>query len=72
MHVKTGDTVTVITGKDKGRSGKITRAFPTSNKIVVEGVNMKKRHERSRKEEGKGQVIERPAPIDASNVRKNA
>ena len=71
MHVKTGDTVTVITGKDKGRGGKITRAFPTSNKIVVEGINMKKRHERSRKEEGKGQVIEKPAPIDASNVRLN-
>ncbi len=71
MHVKKGDTVTVTTGKDKGRSGKIAQAFPRENKIIVEGVNVKKRHERSRREDGKGQVVERPNPIDASNVRKN-
>jgi large subunit ribosomal protein L24 len=69
MHVKTGDNVTVITGKDKGRSGKITRAFPSENKVIIEGVNIKKRHERSRRQDGKGQIVEKPHPIDASNVR---
>jgi large subunit ribosomal protein L24 len=70
MHVKTGDTVTVITGKDAGKSGKIVRAFPREGKVIIEGVNIKKRHERSRKEGSKGQVVEKPHPIDASNVRK--
>ncbi len=72
MHIKTGDTVTIITGKDKGRSGKVVKAFPRQNKVVVEGMNLKKRHERSRREEGKGQVVEKPHPIDASNVKKNS
>lgn len=72
MHVKKGDMVTIITGKDKGRSGKVARAFPRQNKIIVEGINLKKRHERTRREEGKGQVVEKPHPINASNVKKNA
>ncbi len=72
MHIKTGDTVTIITGKDKGRSGKVVRAFPRQNKVVVEGMNLKKRHERSRREDSKGQIVEKPHPIHASNVKKNS
>lgn len=44
LHVKTGDTVVVIAGKDKGKQGKITAAMPEKNRVVVEGVNMVKRH----------------------------
>ncbi len=69
MHVKKDDNVIVITGKDKGKSGKIVRAFPKENKVIIAGVNLKKKHERKKKEGQKGQVIEKPAPIDASNVR---
>lgn len=69
MHVKKGDSVTVITGKDKGKSGQIARAFPKLNKVVVEGINIKKVHEKKTKQEGKGKVVEKAYPIDASNVR---
>ncbi|MCR4334620.1 MAG: 50S ribosomal protein L24 [Patescibacteria group bacterium] len=70
MHVKKDDNVIVITGKDKGKSGKITHAFPKENKVLIVGVNIQKKHERPKKAGGKGQIIERPSPIDASNVKK--
>ncbi|MEK9184734.1 MAG: 50S ribosomal protein L24 [Patescibacteria group bacterium] len=70
MHVKKDDNVIVITGKDKGKSGKIVRAFPKENKVLIAGVNIQKKHERPKKSGGKGQIIEKPAPIDASNVKK--
>lgn len=69
MHVKKNDQVTVISGKDKGKSGKILRAFPKDNAVLVEGINMKKVHERSKKQSGKGGLIEKAFPIDASNVK---
>lgn len=68
MHVKKGDTVKILNGDDKGKVGKILRAFPATGKILVEGVNVIKKHERSRKQDQKGQVVERPMPINASNV----
>lgn len=61
----------VITGKDKGKSGKIVRAFPKENRIIVEGINVKKVHERAKKQGVKGQVLEKAYPIHASNVKKN-
>jgi large subunit ribosomal protein L24 len=70
MKIKTGDNVTVITGKDKGLSGKVLKAFPRENKIIVEGINKKKRHEKPRQEGKKGQIIELPHPINVSNVKK--
>lgn len=69
MHVKKGDNVIVLTGKDKGKSGAITRAFPKMNKVLIDGVNIKKVHEKKKKQDGKGQIIEKAYPIDASNVR---
>jgi len=69
MHVKKGDNVIVLTGKDKGKSGKIERAFPKTGKVIIEGINIRKVHEKSKKKEGKGAIIERAYPIDASNVR---
>lgn len=69
MHVKKGDKVQVITGKDKGKSGVVTRAIPLENKIVVDGIAIVKRHVKGTA--GKvGHIAERPMPIDASNVKK--
>jgi len=67
MHVKKGDKVKVISGKDKGKSGVIARALPRENKVVVEGVALYKRHLKGAA--GKvGRIVERSRPIDASNV----
>ena len=69
MHVKKGDNVIVLAGKDKGVVGKILRALPKEDKVLVEGVNLKKVHERSKKGKGKGQIIEKNFPIHVSNVK---
>lgn len=68
LHVKKGDTVVVLTGKDKGNKGKITKAFPKLGKVLVEGVNVKKAHQKKTRKE-KGQKIEKTLPIDVSNVK---
>lgn len=70
MHVKKGDTVRILAGDDKGKTGKIVRSFPRENKVLVEGVNIMKRHERPRKQGQKGQTVERPMPVHISNVVK--
>ncbi len=69
MHVKKGDKVKIISGKDKGKTGTIVRSIPKEGKIVVEGVAIAKRHVRGRAGQI-GRVVERPMPIDASNVVK--
>jgi len=68
MHIKKGDNVIVITGKDKGKTGKIEKAYPKDNTVVIAGVNIKKVHERARREGAKGQVVEKALPFNASNV----
>ncbi len=70
MQVKKGDTVKILNGDDKGKTAKVLQAFPADNKVLVEGVNVIKRHERPRQQGQKGQVVERPMPIDVSNVKK--
>ncbi len=70
LHVKKGDTVTVISGDDKGKSGKVLKAMPREGKIVVEGVNTVKKHERAKAQGQKGQVVERPMPMSVSKVKK--
>ena len=67
MHVKKGDKVKVIAGKDKGRTGVVARALPKVNKVIVEGVAIAKRHVKGRAGQV-GHIAERPSPIDASNV----
>lgn len=69
MHIKKGDNIIVITGKDKGKSGVIDRAFPKQNMVLIQGVNVVKKHQRSRKSEGKGEIIDKAMPIHASNVK---
>jgi len=70
MHVKKGDNVIVLTGKDRSKIGKILRAFPRRNQVLIGGVNTKKVHERSKKSGTKGTIIEKDFPIHVSNVKK--
>lgn len=68
MNIRKGDKVRVITGKDKGKSGPVLRAFPKKNTVLVEGVALYKRHLKSRTSGQVGHIVERPRPIDVSNV----
>jgi large subunit ribosomal protein L24 len=70
MHIKKGDTVKMLSGDDKGKTAKVLRAFPAEGRIIVEGVNMVKKHERAKREGQKGQTVERAMPIYASKVAK--
>lgn len=70
MKIKKGDTVVIIAGKDKGKKGKVVEAFPREDRVVVEGANMRKKHQRPRRTGQKGQVVEFAAPIHVSNVKK--
>ena len=69
MKIKKGDTVKVITGKDKGKSGVIVRALPKADKVVVEGVALVKRHVKGRAGQV-GHIAEKPRPIHVSNVQR--
>jgi len=68
MRLKKGDNVKIISGKDRNKTGKITHVFPEKNKIVVEGVNIHKKHSRPKKQGQKGQIIQMPMPIHVSNA----
>ena len=68
MHVRKNDLVMVITGKDKGKKGKITAAFPKLGRVTVEGVNMVTKHQKARNAMQPGGIVKKEAPIDASNV----
>ena len=68
LNVKTGDTVVVISGKDKGKEGKITRAFPKDGKIIVSGVAMVKKHQKPRGQGMPGGIIDQEAAIPACKV----
>jgi large subunit ribosomal protein L24 len=68
MKIRKNDTVLVITGKDKGKTGKVRFAFPREERLLVEGVNMIKKHTRARGQVRQAGIIEREAPINISNV----
>ncbi len=68
MNIRKGDTVVVITGKYKGRRGRVLRVMPRKQRVVVEGVNMMKRHTRGRGMTQQGGIVEREAPLHISNV----
>lgn len=69
MKIKKGDQVLIIKGKDKGKKAKVLRGFPEKSKILVEGVNIRKKHQRPKKEGEKGQIVEVPVPFPVSNVK---
>ncbi|XVF34099.1 hypothetical protein REPUB_Repub18cG0028200 [Reevesia pubescens] len=68
MHVKVGDTIKVISGRDKGKVGEITKIFKHNSTIVVKDINLKTKHMKSREEGQPGQIIKIEAPIHSSNV----
>ncbi|HBL13083.1 MAG TPA: 50S ribosomal protein L24 [Cyanobacteria bacterium UBA11162] len=68
MHVKKGDTVQVIAGKDKGKVGEILRTLPKMSKVVVKGVNIRTKHVKPQQEGETGQILTFEAPIHSSNV----
>ncbi len=68
LRIKTGDEVIVIAGADKGKKGKVVQTFPKLNRVVVEGVNLKKRHMRAATADAQGQTVEFSMPMNASNV----
>lgn len=68
MKIKKGDKVRVISGNEKGKEGIVQRVFPKLNKVVVENVNVRKKHKKPTQANPQGQVLDIYAPIDASNV----
>ena len=68
MRIRKNDMVRVISGNDKGKEGKILKVFPGSNRVIVEKVNMIKRHTKASKDVPQGGIIEKEGPINASNV----
>jgi large subunit ribosomal protein L24 len=68
VHVRKGDTVRVMRGDDKGKEGKVLKVFTKTNRVLIEGVNIVKKHRRARRPEEQSGIIEMPAPVAASNV----
>jgi len=68
MHVKKGDTVVVITGKDKGKKGKVLQSFPKKERVIVEGVGMITKHQKPNQQMQQGGIVKREAAIHVSNV----
>lgn len=68
MKIKKGDNVIVLGGKDKGKTGVVTRAFPKTEQVLVEGVHTIVKHQKNRRLRSQGQIIEKNAPIHVSNV----
>jgi len=70
MHIKTNDTVIVLSGRDKGRQGKVMSVDPAGGKAVVQGVNVAKRHKKPRKEGEPGGIISQETPIYVSKLMR--
>jgi len=68
LHVKKGDNVIVITGKDKGKKGRVLAAYPKEGRVLVEGVNLIKKHTRPSQANPEGGILTQEAPIHSSNV----
>jgi large subunit ribosomal protein L24 len=68
MNLRSGDTVVVVSGKDKGKESRVAQVFPDRGKIIVEGVATAKRHTKPRGQTMQGGIVDKDMPIDASNV----
>lgn len=68
MKIKKGDTVMVIAGKDKGKTGSVTKALPKTEQVLIEGINIATRHTKARRAQSSGQIIEISVPVHVSNV----
>lgn len=68
MKIRKNDTVMVISGNDRGKTGKVLKVFPKESKIIIEGINIRKRHTKPSQKRPQGGIIEKEAPINSSNV----
>jgi large subunit ribosomal protein L24 len=68
MKIRKGDRVVVLQGKDKGREGTVTFAYPDRGKVIVDGANIAKRHQKPTRQTQQGGIIDKEMPIDVSNV----
>lgn len=68
MKIRKGDTVQVIAGKDKGKTGSVVKAMPKTEQVIVEGINVATRHTKNRRVRSQGQIIEKSMPLHVSNV----
>ncbi len=69
MKIRKGDTVLITSGKDRRKKGKVLTSFPPKRKVIVEGINLRKKHQKPRRAGEKGQIIQLPVPLDISNVK---
>jgi large subunit ribosomal protein L24 len=68
MKIKKGDNIKITAGKDSGKTGKVLKVLPSKNKVLIEGLNLYKKHVRPKNQGEKGQMVSVPRPIDASNA----
>ncbi|MEO8399136.1 MAG: 50S ribosomal protein L24 [Ignavibacteriaceae bacterium] len=68
MKIRKNDNVIVIAGNDRGKTGKVLKVFPKDNRIIIEGINVRKRHTKASQKTPQGGIIEKEAPINCSNV----
>lgn len=68
MKIRKGDTVQIIAGKDKGKTGTILTALPKTEQVIIEGMNVAKKHQKNRRSRSQGQIIDLSLPIHVSNV----
>ena len=68
MRVRKGDRVRVLTGKDRGKEGEVSRAFPDKRKVIVDGVNVAKKHQKATRATMQGGIIDKDMPIPVANV----
>ncbi len=68
MKIRKNDNIIVIAGNSKGSTGKVLKVFPKKNRVIIEGVNLRKKHTKPNQDNPQGGIIEKEAPIDASNV----
>ncbi|MDO8549203.1 MAG: 50S ribosomal protein L24 [Ignavibacteria bacterium] len=68
MKIRKNDNVVVITGNNRGKTGKVLKVFPSESKVIVEGINLRKRHTKPNQKQPQGGIIEKEAPIQVSNV----
>ncbi len=68
MKIRKNDNIVVITGNDRGKTGKVLKVFPKTSRIIIEGINLRKRHTKPNQKNPQGGILEKEAPIHVSNV----
>jgi large subunit ribosomal protein L24 len=69
MNIKKGDMVKILSGKDRGRKARVVRVFLDENRVLIDGVNLKKKHRKSRRQDKKGEIVLLPSPLASSVVQ---